>query len=81
MRAACPKRLSGSCNRFLLMRVPNAGRASTQDDTASLTQGQINTVRAAFKAGVKSSMVARQFGISQADIRKALASQARERKS
>jgi hypothetical protein len=57
-----------------------AGRGSTQDSTASLTQGQINAVRAAFKAGIKPSMIARQFGISQADVRKTLASHPPERK-
>ncbi len=40
---------------------------------APLTQGKLNAVRAAFKAGVKPSQIARQFGISQADVRKALA--------
>ena len=40
----------------------------------SLTQGQVNAVRAAFKAGVTPSRIARQFGISQANVRKALAS-------
>jgi DNA invertase Pin-like site-specific DNA recombinase len=39
-----------------------------------LTQGKLNTVRAAFKAGVTPSRIARQFGISQSDVRKALAS-------
>jgi hypothetical protein len=38
----------------------------------SLTRGQISAVRAAFKAGVKPSAIARQFGISQSDIRKVL---------
>jgi hypothetical protein len=41
--------------------------------TVSLTRGQINAVRAAFKAGIKPSLIARQFGISQSDVRKALA--------
>jgi hypothetical protein len=39
----------------------------------SLTRGQVNAVRAAFKAGIKPSLIARQFGISQSDVRKALA--------
>jgi hypothetical protein len=39
-----------------------------------LPQGKLNAVRAAFKAGVKPSQIARQFGISQSDVRKALAS-------
>jgi hypothetical protein len=42
--------------------------------TVSLTRGQVNAVRAAFKAGIKPSLIARQFGISQADVRKVLAS-------
>ena len=41
-----------------------------------LTQGKLNAVRAAFKAGVTPSRIARQFGISQSDVRKALASDA-----
>jgi hypothetical protein len=40
----------------------------------ALTRGQINAVRAAFKAGVTPSRIARQFGLSQSDVRKALAS-------
>src|SRR5215471_357731 len=39
----------------------------------SLAQGKLNAVRAAFKAGVTPSRIARQFGISQSDVRKALA--------
>ena len=39
---------------------------------ASLTRGQLNAVRAAFKAGVTPSRIARQFGLSQSDVRKAL---------
>jgi DNA-binding transcriptional regulator LsrR (DeoR family) len=44
-----------------------------------LTRGQVNAVRAAFKAGIGPSRIAREFGISQADVRKLLASDARER--
>ncbi len=40
-----------------------------------LTQGKLNAVRAAFKAGITPSRIARQFGISQSDIRKALTSE------
>ena len=42
--------------------------------TVSLTRGQVNAVRAAFKAGIKPSVIARQFGISQSDVRKVLTS-------
>jgi DNA invertase Pin-like site-specific DNA recombinase len=46
----------------------------------TLTTGKLNAVRAAFKAGVKPSAIARQFGISKSDVGKALA-EARNRKS
>jgi len=46
---------------------------------APLTQGKLNAVRAAFKAGVTPSRIARQFGISQSDVRKALAGDASKR--
>jgi DNA-binding CsgD family transcriptional regulator len=39
----------------------------------TLTLGQINTVRAAFRAGITPARIARQFGISQSNVRKALA--------
>jgi hypothetical protein len=44
--------------------------------TVSVTRAQLNAVRAAFKAGIKPSRIARQFGISQSDVRKMLASDA-----
>jgi hypothetical protein len=42
--------------------------------TVSLTRGQVNAVRAAAKAGIKPSVIARQFGISQSGVRKVLTS-------
>jgi hypothetical protein len=42
--------------------------------TMSLTISKINAVRAAFKVGITPSRIARQFGLSQADVRKALMS-------
>jgi hypothetical protein len=42
--------------------------------TVSLTRGQVNAIRAALKAGIKPSLIARQFGVSQSDVRKVLAS-------
>ena len=47
----------------------------------SLTMAKLNAVRAAFKAGVKPSTIARQFGISLSDVRKALVPEGRNRKS
>jgi len=55
--------------------------AIAKDGTGLLTTGKLNAVRAAFKAGVKPSAIARQFGISQSDIRKALATERRDQKS
>src|SRR5262245_35079929 len=55
--------------------------APTDRLAGSLTKGQLNAVRAAFKAGVKPSAIARQFGISQSDVRKALATELRDRRS
>jgi hypothetical protein len=49
--------------------------------TLSLTRGQINAVRAVFKAGIKPSRIARQFGLSQSDVRKALAMGASEQRA
>jgi hypothetical protein len=45
----------------------------------SLTRGQVNAVRAAFKAGIAPSRIAREFGISQSEVRKLLASDVRQR--
>jgi hypothetical protein len=38
----------------------------------TLSIGKLNAVRAAYKAGVTISKIAKQFGISQSDVRKAL---------
>jgi hypothetical protein len=43
-------------------------------DIAEVSLTQANAVRAAFKAGVTPSRIARQFGISQSDVRNTLAS-------
>ena len=40
----------------------------------TLTGGQVNAVRSAFKAGITPSRIARQFGLTQSSVRKALAS-------
>jgi hypothetical protein len=51
------------------------------EGTASLPRGQLNAVRAAFKAGVTPAQIARKFGLSRSDVRKALASEASGRGS
>jgi hypothetical protein len=52
-------------------------RRQKDASAVALTRGQVNAVRAAFKAGVTPSRIARQFGISQSDVRKVLASEFR----
>jgi hypothetical protein len=51
----------------------NAQKRRVEEVSAPMSTGKVNAVRAAFKAGLKPSQIARQFGISQADVRKALA--------
>jgi predicted DNA binding protein len=58
-----------------------AHQAPVEAGAGSLTTGKLNAVRAAFKAGVRPSAIARQFGISQSDVRKALATEGRDQKS
>jgi hypothetical protein len=48
------------------------GKRRVQVASIPLTRGQINAVRAAFKAGISPSRIARQFGLSQSDVRKAV---------
>ena len=50
---------------------PNKRRRPTAP--VSLTPSKVNAVRAAFKAGVKTSEIARQFGLSKADVQNVLA--------
>src|ERR1700719_1652020 len=52
---------------------PTAGRRKVDIAEVPLTRGQINAIRASFKAGITPSRIARQFGVSQSDVRKALA--------
>ena len=53
-------------------------RRHTDIPEVSLTRGQVNAVRSAFKAGITPARIARQFGISQSNVRKALASDERK---
>jgi hypothetical protein len=50
-------------------------RRQPEEPNVALTRGQVNAVRAALKAGITPSRIARQFGISQSDVR--LASESR----
>jgi len=48
-------------------------RRHTDIPEVSLTRGQVNVIRSAFKAGITPARIARQFGISPSNVRKALA--------
>jgi hypothetical protein len=65
-----------------LKKQPSQTSTRRQVDVAEaprLAQGKLNAVRAAFKAGVTPSRIAKQFGISQSDVRNALASHEKKR--
>jgi DNA invertase Pin-like site-specific DNA recombinase len=51
-------------------------RATPGANALPLTQSRINAIRAAFKAGVKPSTIARQFGVSRSAIQQALSDKA-----
>jgi hypothetical protein len=52
---------------------PTAKRRKVEITEVPLTGGQVKAIRAAFKAGITPSRIARQFGVSQSSVRKALA--------
>src|SRR5262245_3430003 len=52
-------------------------RRQPEQPYVALPLGRVNAVRAAFKAGITPSRIARQFGISQSDVSKVLASESR----
>jgi hypothetical protein len=45
----------------------------TEIAPAALPQGKLNAIRAAFKAGVPPSRIAKQFGVSRSDVQTTLA--------
>ena len=57
-----------------MLSPPTEKRRQVNIAEVPLTRGQVNAVRAAFKAGITPSRIARQFGISQSNVRKVLAS-------
>jgi hypothetical protein len=61
---------------------PNKRPPTRTSETAlSLTRGQLNAVYAAFKAGITPARIARQFGLSQSDVRAALATDVLKQKT
>ena len=61
----------------VMKRLPPSDKSSQRRQAdiseATLTRGEVNAVRSAFKAGITPARIARQFGISQSNVRKALA--------
>jgi hypothetical protein len=60
--------------KALPVTIETSRKQRTKEVPTNLTLGKLNAVRAAFRAGVTPSRIARQFGVSLADVRKALAS-------
>ena len=67
-------RLSDHPDLTKIQSLPTEKRRHLDIAKVPLSRGQVNAVRAAFKAGITPSRIARQFGISQSNVRKALAS-------
>jgi hypothetical protein len=55
------------------IKLPPTKTAKLDAAEVSLTRGQVNAVRSAFKAGITPSLIAREFGIPLSDVRQALA--------
>jgi len=76
--AADSEQSSGHPSNLVTKRSSPSDKSSRRRHTdiheVSLTRGQVNAVRSAFKAGITPARIARQFGIFQANVRKALAS-------
>jgi hypothetical protein len=51
---------------------PPTKTAKLKAAVVSLTRGQVNAVRSAFKAGITPSRISREFGIPLSDVRQAL---------
>jgi hypothetical protein len=77
MAEASPTNTPAVSSEPIPKQTKSTGRPTRQRQVgvaaAALTKGQVNAVRAAFKAGVTPARIARHFGISQSNVRKALA--------
>jgi hypothetical protein len=84
-RHVLPKDWEGVTRRYatakhkLVRNLEPPDKRRIEAGAVRLTPGKLNAVRAAFKGGVKASQIARQFGLSQSDVRKVLASYASRR--
>jgi len=66
-RHVLPKDLAGA-----IAHLRGSDKQQVELEGFTLIPSKINAVRAAFKAGIKASQIARQFGIARADVRRAL---------
>ncbi len=66
----------GHSSNSVIKRLPPSDKSSRRRQAnipeATLTRGQVTVIRSAFKAGITPARIARQFGISQSNVRKAL---------
>jgi hypothetical protein len=60
--------------KTLPVTIETSRKQRTKEVPTNLTLGKLNAVRAAFKAGVTPSRIARHFRISLSDVKLALAS-------
>jgi hypothetical protein len=54
-------------------------KPQTEPTDVTLPKGKLRAINAAYRAGVKPSQIARHFGVSQTEVRKALRSDAHKR--
>jgi hypothetical protein len=54
-------------------------KSQTEMAPAALPRGKLNAIRAAFKAGVPPSRIAKQFGLSRSDVQTTLVGYAKTR--
>lgn len=67
-----PSVLSASPKPQQEHRTPAVVKVSKAADPLPITQGKLNAIQAALKAGVKPNTIARQFGVTPAMIKKAM---------
>ena len=74
-RGRTPKSVEADLSAGPVTKIPSPPAKTAKSNAAevSLTRGQLNAVRSAFKAGITSSRTAREFGISLSNVRLALA--------
>jgi hypothetical protein len=66
-------------NARLSAHSPDHGHDKKGSSSLALKQGQINAIQASFMAGVKISVIARQFGMQQSDVKKVISSYGQQR--